>query len=130
MEHYWSVSKKYVMAVQARYASLFWKYMVAHIFEIEVFLVLWYLIGLYTHVPYVNILLTPFLYHLVMVVIATRLFSVRLSTMTTIVMVGFVVALFGTLSGYEKFVDELSNFLYLGIGYVCIANINKIQSNT
>jgi hypothetical protein len=130
MEHYWNVWKARVMAVQTYYASLSLRYVVAHIFEFEVFIVLWYLIGLYTRVPYINLLLTPFLYHLVMVCIAIKLFSIRLPMMTFIVMVGFAVALFGTLSGYELFVDELSNFLYLGIGYICIANINKIRSNS
>lgn len=128
MEYYWKLCKSYAMAVQARYAQIAWKYAVAHIFEVEVFILLGYLLGLYTRVPYINLLITPFLYHLVMVCIAIWLFALRLPALTSIVMAGFIVAVFGTLAGYEAFVDELSNFLYLGIGYICIANIRKIRS--
>ena len=128
MEKYWNQIKKYSLSVQARYASLVWKYIVAHIFEFEVFILLYLLIGLYTRIPYINLVLTPFLYHLAMVCIAIKLFSIRLSMLTNIVMFGFLISLLGTLAGYEVFVDELSNFLYLGIWYICIANIRTLRS--
>ncbi len=116
------------MAVQTKYASIAWKYAVAHIFEFEVFIILGYIIGQYTHIPYINLLLTPFLYHLVMVCIAIKLFSIQLPMLTGIVVAGFIIAIFGTVSGREVFVDELSNFLYLGVWYICIENIKRLRS--
>lgn len=98
-------------------------------FEMELFVIVALVLGLYKRVPYVNLIISPVMYYVLLAFIAIRLFSLTLRQIMIFIMAIFSVMIFFAVSHNEAMTDILANVVYFILCYLCLRMIIDIRKH-
>jgi len=119
--------KQILLSGQLQFFENLWVYIKQHLIELELFVVAVFVLRLYIQIPYINLLISPFLYHLILVFIAISLFSIKHSTIMIGILVALVVSIIPALGLNSSLVDSIASIVYFMLWYVFIRMVLELR---
>ena len=102
-------------------ANRIWRYIVKNLIELELLGVLFIVLQVYTYIPYVNLIVAPWMIYFVCGIVAKFLLRIPLRNMLYIVLILFVFAMMFTLRGNVVNAEAIGNVIYGLLWYIGIA---------
>lgn len=98
-----------------------------NLIEIELFLISAVILSFYKYVPYVNILIDPFVYQAAIVLAAVVVFGVGVRAVLAGILLLLILSVFPAISGNSDTVGIISNIAYFLLCYACIRLIMELR---
>ncbi len=120
--------KNAVLRLQYKGLVIAWNFLRNNIFEIEVFILIAFVLGLYTRIPYINLFISPTIYYLVLTGIAIKLFMFNTRQIIILVLFAFGVLTWFSFQHQEVLAELLSNCIYAVLCYLCVRKIYELKN--
>lgn len=121
------ISKHTILKFQYDAISYVWKLVKNNIFETELFTFLSIGLSLYKYIPYINVIISPFIYDVTVLFLFITIFSVSLRSLIMITVGSFVISLLLVLGRMNAAADTLANLQYVLLWYISIRSIIELQ---
>jgi len=95
-------------------------YLRDNLFEIEIIFVSAVMLGMYRHIPYVNLIISTSTYYFLLVLIAIRILSITTRNLLIVVSLTFIAIAGFAVKTDAAVVDLLSNLVYFVLCYIVI----------
>jgi|GEM_PF-3374398 len=100
-----------------------------NLIEIELFLASAVILSFYKYVPYINILIDPFVYQAGIVLAAVVIFSIGVRVVLVGLLLLLSLSVFPAISSNNDAVGMISNIAYFLLCYVCIRLIIEMRKS-
>ena len=127
MKKMYLISKHTILKLQYDAVSFAWKFIKSNIFEMELFVFLSVGLSLCRYIPYVNIIVSPFIYDVTVLFLFITIFSVSLRSLIILTVGSFVISLLLVLGRMNTAADTLANLQYVLLWYISIRSIIELQ---
>lgn len=119
--------KHIILKFQYDAISYVWKFIKNNLFETELFIFLCAVLSLYRYVPYVNIVVTPFIYDVTVLFLFIAIYSVNLKSLIILTVGSFGISFLLILGRMSEAADTVANLQYILLWYISIRSIIEVQ---
>lgn len=106
------------------------RYVIEKLFEIELFALIVFTLRLYEYIPYINLIISPLVYYLAVVLIGIRLFSITVKQLLLCTYVLFTIMSVLAIKHYDSAVETIANFVYFLLCYIIFIKISELRSRS
>lgn len=129
MRKFVAQAKRELRALQISFFVKLSKYIYQHFVELELLVLLFFVLHFLMFIPYLNLVVAPWMIYLVCIICSKYIFSLNRHDMVRIVMGLFIFAFIFTLRGNYQSAEEVGNVIYGVLWFVGIMSLKELSSS-
>lgn len=120
------IIKEKITKLQARLTQSALSYIKANILELEVLIVVIFILNLCKSIPYLNILINKYISLFIVIVLFHYLFKVHNAVILIITLLLFVPSYIYMITGNGQAYEQTGNLIYFLLWYICLVTITDL----